>query len=158
MISFSKICSLVIIFSFSSCGSRQDIDFKQVHIGINGWHHANAISIANERDLQLSWLPNSLSPMEYAQVRSQVDFSRQSLLVLSVGEQISFSGTLRVTRVHQVLSVRPLNIFAKVGVRSVRCSSDKNDRPFVIVTVEKPNVSWVGGFDLQYFDDGCEKS
>ena len=157
MISNSKLWFLSIILLIGACSVYQNIGFEQVYVGRNGPGQAGAALLVNEDDLRKSWLSRALLAVDFERVQSRVDFSRQSLLLLSVGARKSFSGTIRVVDVYQIMDSkdRPLNITANVGVLGDGCQTSVVSHPFVVVIIDKPTVDWVAGFHIENFDDGC---
>lgn len=64
-----------------------DINFKHVHVGVNGPESRDVFIFHDIDDAKRSWLFSALTIEDWASVMSQVDFSRQMLVVFTAGKR-----------------------------------------------------------------------
>lgn len=151
--------AVLITFALPACTQTKDIEFKQLAVGFNGPKYPKVFYFENKNSIDSSWIKSALPMGEYERILSKVEFGRQALVVFAIGERMSASGNVEITRMFQYRGKDfPTNISALVGIRASECTEKSGfvSYPFVVAVFEKPeNFQPYGGFDAGNFSDGC---
>ncbi|HEY0064352.1 MAG TPA: hypothetical protein VGC21_19710 [Telluria sp.] len=149
------IASLLLV---SGC-DQEGVEVRQVYVGVNGPAAPHFDYLLDQAALEKSWVKPVLDETQWRALLSTIDFNREMLLALAVGERENASGTVKISRAYIYTGVadRPLNINAKIGVLGDACKGLwKVSAPFTLVVIPKSAYSGAsGGYDIANFPDGC---
>ncbi|MFZ6781321.1 hypothetical protein ACO0LD_31175 [Undibacterium sp. Ji83W] len=142
----------------SMAGCSNAVESAHIFTGTNGPTKPQAYHFESRSQLDNSWVKSALSSSDYEQVLSKIDFRRQILVAVSVGERNSVSENVQLWRI-RLLPVGEdtiVDVSVKVGMVSKECRKDFTSYVFVLGTFEKPKQALsYGSYDMDNFNAGC---
>ncbi|MFZ6723376.1 hypothetical protein [Undibacterium sp. Ji49W] len=153
---FPRIIFFSGLLSLSGCSNA--VEFVQIFTGNNGPTGPNLYHFENKEQLDLSWVKSAMSRSDYEKVLSRIDFKRQVLIAVSVGERDSVSENVQISRISlvPVADDTIVDVSVRVGMVSKECEKNLTSYVFVLGTFEKPKKTLsYGGFDMDNFNAGC---
>ncbi|MFZ6870691.1 hypothetical protein ACO0LF_01305 [Undibacterium sp. Di27W] len=151
-----RIIFFSVLLSLSGCSNA--VEFVQIFTGANGPTAPNLYHFENKEQLDLSWVKSAMSHSDYEKILSRVDFKRQVLVAVSIGERDSVSKNVQISEINllPVAEDTIVDVSVRVGMVSKKCEKNLTSYVFVLGTFEKPKkVLNYGGFELDNFDAGC---
>jgi len=137
----------------------KSIDFKQVLVGANGPRIPGAFFFERPSEIDNSWLKQALTQAQYERVLHQIDFRKQVLMALALGQRRSASGAIQIVRVARTAwEENPsMDVAARAGVLVGACAEQNVvSTPFVLAVIQKPKVFQpVAGYDIGSYRDAC---
>lgn len=154
----ARIFVLVALLVLTAC-HRESVPFRQVHVGLAGPAIPRVDFLLTSAAVEQSWVKSALNETEWRALLSSIDFDRQMLVAVAIGEREAASGTVKIAGIYNYTGVesRPLNVNVKVGVLREGCKDrHKVSAPFTLVVVPKAAYSGkTNGYGEFNFDDGC---
>jgi hypothetical protein len=135
-----------------------DASFKQLIVGFNGPDSPGGEIFERESDARTSWLSEALPNNQLEKVLSQVDFARQILVIFTIGQRETATGTVLIRDIRYDASTQSLSVSGGVGVNERECGyGHAKSYPFAVAVAMRPaQVPKFPGYSLSNFGDGCK--
>jgi hypothetical protein len=135
--------------------SHSDPQYTQLFVGFNGPSRTTTYYFADALSVRISWLSRALSPEELDTVLSKINFQRQMLLAMTIGQRYTATGSITLTGLTQIGSSVAPNV--RVGVNVTDCNEVlRPSFPFVLAALERITIDGMPNYSLQNFPDGCK--
>ena len=146
---------IVLALTVAGCSNAQEIPVDRILSGTNGSLSPGLNVYRSKDEVRNSWVGKAVSSGERKSI--YIDFSRQSLLVITAGARTNVATDLEVVRVRASRGGKPrLNVNARIGVFNESCKSQSVSYPFAVIAVAKDAVLEVAtGIDIQNYEVAC---
>lgn len=128
---------------------------RVLHVGFSGRRAMRAEAFTTHEEARDSWLAKAVDPATLDAMVSKVDFARESLVVLSIGERETATGEVKLTE----LSVDELGwrVAASVAVQPRDCeAAEATSYPFIVARAPALTGVTGSGSGVSNFPGPCE--
>ncbi len=134
------------------------LEYRQVHIGVNGPDRMGVDKFESQAQLDASRLSELMGPAHYGKLVAQVNFSEEMVLAIYGSKRELFSGKMEIVEIYKYTGVKvpPIVVRVEVGRAPQPCGRAVEPAPFVVAVVKRPDIfSSVVDFEVQNVEDAC---